>query len=69
MAGKKPPYFKLHVFDFLADPDVLLMTPEERSGRPYRRASCPDANAALVYSGVPNAGEPVFMSTLLVKLP
>ena len=33
------------------------------------RASCPAPKAALVYSGVPNAGEPDFMSTFEVKLP
>src|SRR5580658_3842544 len=42
---------------------------EERHGRPMWRASCPAPNEDLTYSGVPNAGEPDFMSTLDVKLP
>src|SRR6185312_8047437 len=42
---------------------------EERHGRPRKRASWPAPNAALTYSGVPNAGDPDFMSTLEVKLP
>src|SRR5579864_7746229 len=42
---------------------------EQRHGTPMRRASCPAPKAALVYSGVPKAGEPDFMSTLEVKLP
>ena len=33
------------------------------------RASWPAPNCALVYSGVPKAGEPDFMSTFDVKLP
>src|SRR5215469_11733307 len=42
---------------------------DERHGTLMRRASWPAPNAALVYSGVPKAGEPDFMSTLEVKLP
>src|SRR5580704_13131932 len=42
---------------------------DERHGRPMWRASCPAPNEDLTYSGVPNAGEPDFMSTLEVKLP
>src|ERR1700678_2524126 len=42
---------------------------EERHGSPRKRASCPAPNAAFTYSGVPNAGEPDFMSTFEVKLP
>src|ERR1700691_6518683 len=42
---------------------------EERHGRPMWRASWPAPIEDLTYSGVPNAGEPDFMSTLDVKLP
>ena len=35
-----------------------------RQGRPIWRASCPDAIVILSCSGVPNAGEPDFISTL-----
>src|SRR5271167_2509589 len=42
---------------------------DERQGKPRKRASCPAPKAALTYSGVPNAGEPDFMSTFEVKLP
>src|ERR1700732_5002697 len=42
---------------------------EQRHGAPMRRASCPAPKAALAYSGVPNAGDPDFMSTFDVKLP
>ncbi len=45
------------------------VTFEDRWGRPRRRASCPVASAALTYSGVPNAGDPVRMSTFEVKPP
>ena len=41
----------------------------ERYGTPTRRASCPPASAALVYSGVPKAGAPERMSTFEVKPP
>ncbi len=41
----------------------------ERYGTPSRRASCPPASAALVYSGVPKAGAPERMSTLEVNPP
>src|ERR1700719_4619509 len=42
---------------------------EQRQGAPIRRAICPAPKAALAYSGVPNAGDPDFMSTFDVKLP
>ena len=42
---------------------------DERKGSPYRRASCPLACAALVYSGVPKAGLPLRMSTFDVNEP
>src|ERR1700728_23343 len=42
---------------------------EERHGSPRKRANWPAPNAALTYSGVPNAGDPDFISTLDVKLP
>src|SRR6266478_3147969 len=42
---------------------------EQRHGTLMRRASCPAPKAALAYSGVPNAGDPDFMSTFDVKLP
>src|SRR6266550_3165474 len=42
---------------------------EQRHGAPMRRASWPAPKAALTYSGVPNAGDPDFMSTFDVKLP
>src|ERR1700752_2937589 len=42
---------------------------EQRQGTPIRLASCPAPKAALVYSGVPKAGDPDFMSTFDVKLP
>src|SRR6185312_11710801 len=42
---------------------------EQRHGTPIWRASWPAPKAALVYSGVPKAGDPDFMSTLEVKLP
>ena len=42
---------------------------DERNGSPYRRASCPLACAAFVYSGVPNAGLPLRMSTFDVNDP
>jgi len=42
---------------------------EERHGSPRKRASWPAPKAALTYSGVPNAGDPDFMSTFDVKLP
>ena len=42
---------------------------EERHGRPRKRASWPAPKAAFTYSGVPNAGDPDFMSTFEVKLP
>src|SRR6202795_186188 len=42
---------------------------EERHGKPRKRASWPAPKAALTYSGVPNAGDPDFMSTFDVKLP
>src|SRR6267378_2938185 len=45
------------------------VAPEPRQNAPMRRASCPAPKAALAYSGVPNAGEPDFMSTFDVKLP
>jgi len=41
----------------------------ERYGTPSRRASCPPASAALVYSGVPKAGAPERMSTFDVNPP
>ena len=41
----------------------------ERSGMPSRRAICPLANAALVYSGVPSAGAPLIMSTFEANEP
>ena len=42
---------------------------DDRNGNPYRRASWPLAWAALVYSGVPNAGLPLRMSTFDVNDP
>src|SRR5277367_6680613 len=42
---------------------------DERQGNPRKRAIWPAPNAALTYSGVPNAGDPDFMSTFEVKLP
>src|SRR6202007_3426142 len=42
---------------------------EQRHGAPMCRASWPAPKAALAYSGVPNAGDPDFMSTFEVKLP
>src|ERR1700694_5550412 len=42
---------------------------EERHGKPRKRAIWPAPKAALAYSGVPNAGDPDFMSTFDVKLP
>src|SRR5882757_5789756 len=42
---------------------------EQRQGTPMRLASWPAPKAAFVYSGVPNAGDPDFISTLEVKLP
>src|SRR5258708_19497366 len=42
---------------------------EERHGKPGRRAGWRAPKAALTYSGVPNAGDPDFMSTFDVKLP
>src|SRR6185312_16160164 len=42
---------------------------EDRQGRPTNRAIWPAPICALKYSGVPNAGDPDFISTLEVKLP
>src|SRR3981081_3039628 len=42
---------------------------EERHGKPRKRAIWPAPQDALTYSGVPNAGDPDFMSTFDVKLP
>ena len=42
---------------------------EERNGKRYRRASWPETSAAFAYSGVPKAGAPVLMFTLVVKAP
>src|SRR5689334_19824956 len=42
---------------------------ELRYGTLYRRANCPPQIAVLKYSGVPNAGAPDCMSTLLVNPP
>src|SRR4051812_18016016 len=42
---------------------------DDRHGSRYRRANCPDAIAPFTYSGVPNAGEPVRMSTFDVNAP
>src|SRR4051794_23760871 len=42
---------------------------DDRHGSRYRRAIWPDAIAPFTYSGVPNAGEPVRMSTFEVNAP
>src|SRR6266404_519696 len=42
---------------------------EQCDGTRMCRASCPAPEAALAYSGVPNAGDPDLMSTFDVKLP
>src|ERR1700737_806390 len=42
---------------------------EQRQGTRMCLASWPAPKAAFVYSGVPNAGDPDFMSTFEVKLP
>jgi hypothetical protein len=39
------------------------------AGSPYRRAIWPDANCDFTDSGVPNAGDPVRMSTFEVNAP
>ena len=48
---------------------LMHSVPLERNGQEYRLASCALANVVRTYSGVPKAGDPVFMSTLLEKLP
>ena len=50
-------------FRFAADPAA------ERQGKPIIRASCPAANEAWKWDGVPKAGAPDFISTFEVKVP